>query len=277
MIQNNTSTRGWFASLELEFELRDSRTKLARNRHIGPLRVQRLLYPEKPVCHAYILHPPGGVVGGDRLNTRATVKTGAAALATTPGATKFYRSGGRKALQENIFHVENGGNLEWFPQETIFYPGAEVRTTTRINLEKEAGFIGWDVLCIGLPACSQKFATGFLDASVEINREGRPLFTDRLRIMEPADLDRPAGMRGGSVCATFTAVGAEPEMLEPLRRKLELKPGSLAGITLIEDLLVARYVGDSSSEAKKLFENLWTWLRPKLCGREACPPGIWST
>lgn len=272
---NNIS--GWFASLELEFELRERRTILARNRHTGPLRVQRLLYPEESVCHTYILHPPGGVVGGDRLETHAAVKTGAATLATTPGATKFYRSGGRKSFQENLFGVENGGSLEWFPQETIVYPGAEANIITRINLEKEAGFIGWDVMCIGLPACNQTFASGYLDTSIEINREGRPLFTDRLRIRGADDLDRPAGMRGFSVCASFMAAGATSEMPNRLRKKLETKSDCLTGITLMDDLLVARYLGNSSFEAKKVFETLWTWLRPRLSGREACPPGIWST
>ncbi len=276
-LPKDKTSQGWPADLELEFDLRNRRTVLTRNRHTGPLRVQRLLYPENRVCHAYILHPPGGVVGGDRLNTRATVKTGAAALVTTPGATKFYRAGGRKAAQAQHFLVEKNGSLEWFPQETILYPGAETGITTRIELEKDAGFMGWDILCIGLPACQGKFDAGFLEASMEITRQGRPIFKDRLRVSGPADLDRPTGMRGFSVCATFMAVGVDPKMENPLREKLDPAAGVIVGITRMEDLLVARYLGDSSWTAKKLFEKIWAWLRPRLAGRTACPPGIWST
>ena len=268
---------GWRATLDLVFEPRNQRTVLTRNRHDGPLRVQRLLYLEGKGCHAYILHPPGGVVGGDRLTIRARVKTGAAVLSTTPGATKFYRSGGREAVQKNRLRVENGACLEWLPQETIAYPGTEAIISTRVDLEKESGFVGWDVLCIGLPACGRNFDSGFLDSSFEIHREGRPLFIDRFRISDPADLHRPAGLRGFSVCGTFFAVGAVLDVADSLRKTLEPEPGRFVGLTSMDDLLVARYLGDSSFEAKQLFECLWTLLRPRLFGRKACPPGIWAT
>ena len=271
------NSRGWFAGLELEFEPRHGRTVLARNRHTGPLRLQRLLYPEEQVCHAYILHPPGGVVGGDQLETRATVRPGASALITTPGATKFYRSDGRKAGQENCLHVERNGGMEWLPQETIVYPEANAEIVTRIDLEKGAGFMGWDILCMGLPACNQDFNSGFLKSSIRISREGHPLLEDRLRVTGTDDLNRPAGMRGFSVCASFMALGVAQEFLAPLRERLEPKSGSLRGATLMEDLLMVRYLGDSTFEAKELFQGLWTWLRPRLFGVNACPPGIWAT
>lgn len=270
-------SRGWFACLELEFEPRHGRTVLARNRHTGPLRLQRLLYPEEQVCHAYILHPPGGVVGGDQLETLITVRAGASALITTPGATKFYRSDGRKARQENRLHVEKDGAVEWLPQETIVYPEANAEIVTRIDLEKDARFMGWDILCMGLPACDQDFNNGFLKSSIRISREGRPLLEDRLRVTGTDDLNRPAGMRGFSVCANFMALGVAQDALTPVRERLGSKSGSFRGATLMEDLLVVRYLGNSTFEAKGLFQAIWTWLRPRLFGVNACPPGIWAT
>jgi urease accessory protein len=269
--------QGWFARLDLEFVSRGDFTVLQKNHHTGPLRLQRPLYPEKAVCHACLLHPPGGVVGGDRLELHAAVKSNAAALITTPGATKFYRSGGTKAVQENFFYVEKKGRLEWLPQEIIVFPGADADSTTRVNLSKQSGFIGWEILCIGLPACGQRFAPGYLRTTFEITREGSPLFTDRLRVTEKDDLSRPSGLRDYPICANFVATGCRPDMLKPLRRILNAKQDKTAAITLMDDLLVARYIGNSSSEAKNLFQELWTWLRPHLSGRKACPPRIWLT
>lgn len=268
---------GWLARLELVFARRNGSTVLSENSHFGPLRLQRPLYPESGVCHACILHPPGGVVGGDRLEIHAAVACNAAALLTTPGATKFYRSNGQAAVQQTCLDVAANGCLEWLPQESIVYPGTDAGIRTRIDLAKEAGFVGWEVLCLGLPGCGRPFGDGRLESCFEIRREGRPIFQDRLGVAGGLDLKRPAGLRGRSVCATFIAVGGRPEMLPALRQMAASRPALLTGITLMGDLLVARCLGDASSEAKAFFQELWAWLRPRLFGRRACPPRIWET
>lgn len=272
-----TPPPGWQASLQMAFEQRNQRTVLSKNRHAGPLRLQRPFYPEKDVCHAYILHPPGGIVGGDRLEIAAQVAAGASALLTTPGATKFYRSNDHCAEQENVLQVATDGHLEWFPQETIFYPGARASANTRFELEEGAGLMGWEILCIGLPACGKPFNAGKLQTALHINRSNKPIFIDRLRVTNHHDMARPTGLRGHSVTATFVATGGEALMLAPLREILDAQKEGFSGITLLDDLLVARYLGDASAQAKELFRKLWAWLRPHLFGRPSCPPRIWET
>ena len=102
---------------------RGERTVLARRRHHGPLVVQRPFYPEpNGTCHLYVLHPPGGVVGGDRLSVDVRLARGAArALLTTPAAAKFYRTQGLRAAQRLHMRVGAGSRLEWLPQENIVY------------------------------------------------------------------------------------------------------------------------------------------------------------
>lgn len=269
---------GWLGRLELEFERRAAMTVLRRNRHTGPLRLQRPLYPEdQSVCHAYVLHPPGGVVGGDRLEIDATADAGAGVLITTPGATKFYRSNGVTAVQESRLEIDENGSMEWMPQESIFYPGADASLATRVALEDNAGFIGWDILCIGLPACGRTFGAGRLKTTLEVRRKGRLLFKDRLWVPGEAALSRPAGLRGCSVCATMIATGCTPQMAAALKETAETAPEMMTGITLMQDLLVVRSLCDDSALAKALFSRLWGRLRPALFGREACPPRIWET
>lgn len=269
-------TAGWQAQLSLRFSDRHGRTILAENRHQGPLTVQRPLYPESQVCHTYILHPPGGVVGGDQLQLELGVEPGAAALITTPGATKFYRSGGRLALQEQQLQV-HGGSLEWFPQDTIIHPGAKSVLSTTIELGQEARFMGWEVLCLGLPARQQPFDTGWIDSSLAIYRQGCPLLLDRLRISGPDELNSPVGMRGFPVSGTFIATNADKSMGEALRRLLPQNPDHLTGLTLMGELLVVRYLGRSTFEARDVFTRLWSRLRPTLLNRQPCPPRIWAT
>jgi len=268
---------GWQAKLRLGYERRGDKTVLADNTHSGPLRVQLPLYPEGGVCHTCILHPPGGVVGGDRLAIELRVQPQAHALLTTPGATKFYRSGGRLAAQTQNLQV-NGGRLEWFPQDNIIFPGAEAEIATRIDVSDGGSFIGWEVLCLGLPTRGERFMAGRLHSSLKLFIDGRPTFIDRLRIESASDLDSPAGLREFPVTATLLATGVTRDSLKALRELLpEETPKFLAGLTLHNDILVGRYLGGSTFEARKIFEKIWTGLRPLLTGRDACPPRIWST
>ena len=85
----------WKASLSLGFQNIDGKTILADRRSEGPLVVQKPLYPDGPErCHAIVVHPPGGIAGGDELSLVVKNAENSSALLTTPGAAKWYRSAG---------------------------------------------------------------------------------------------------------------------------------------------------------------------------------------
>ena len=268
---------GWRAELDLLCARRNGRTVLAHKRQLGPLTLQRPFYPEDDLCHLYLLHPPGGVVGGDRLSIDIAVGTGANALVTTPGATKFYRSAGREAVQHQCLSVAAGATLEWFPQETILFPGARVRSRTEIALQADALFIGWELLSLGRPVIGERFDNGALLAGLSLSRDGLPLLTDRLRIADPRHLDGPTGLRGKPVTGTFIASGCDGAVLEVVRKAAVVPNGLLLGITLLDDLLVARCLAASIEPIQRVFCVLWSALRPLLLARDACAPRIWST
>jgi len=264
------------AELALEFARRGDRTVMAGRHQRGPLAVQRPFYPEGGVCHAYVLHPPGGVVGGDRLDIRLTVDADASALLTTPGATKFYRSGGRQAWQQQQFTVN--GTLEWLPQEMIFFPGADGQLITRIHLSREARYIGWEIQCLGRPVISERFLSGSLLFATRLYREQKPLFIDRLSVCGEPDLQGCAGLRGQPVMATLLATPATPAVLEQARACCDepLSQGQ-AGITLLQDVLIVRYLGASTAEARRLLHRVWQAVRPLVTDRHAVTPRIWNT
>ena len=67
----------WDAHLQLDYTVEASRT-VARHQHTGPLRILQSLYPEGDgICHNVLVHPPGGLVGGDTLDIHFTARGGA--------------------------------------------------------------------------------------------------------------------------------------------------------------------------------------------------------
>jgi len=267
----------WKASLALEFCLQDQKTTLARKVHDGPLVVQKALYPEGgEVCHAIVVHPPGGIAGGDELNLDVKTGSGAAALLTTPGATKWYRSAGAWARQSVAFDVK--GTLEWLPQETIVFDGALADTGYEVDLGPDAGIIGWDIVCLGRTGSGERFTRGTLRSSMRVRREGKLLWRERARIDGGGRLlDSPAGLGGSPVFGTLFAcsLNLNQELVTEMR-KTEPESGRGA-VTLLPGILLARYLGDSTEAARRYFIALWRILRPELAGREAIEPRIWST
>lgn len=264
---------GWSAQLQLEFGAAAGRTVLAHRKRYGPLAVQRPFYPEGDTCHVYLLHPPGGVVGGDVLDIQARVDGDAHALLTTPGATKFYRSAGQVAQQSQQISVEAGARLEWMPQENIFFPGAAVQMQTRIDLQTDARIAWWEIQCLGRPAIDESFDEGRLDSALAVYRDGRSLLLERLRVDADNRL-RSSMLRGLPVTATALFNGADSDLLGQVRERLAGEP---AAATLIDDLLVLRYLGSSTEQARNLFIQTWSQLRKPLLGKAPNTPRIWAT
>ncbi|HSA89170.1 MAG TPA: urease accessory protein UreD [Burkholderiales bacterium] len=240
--------------MSLRFRNENSRTLLSERRSDGPLVVQKALYPDGPqLCHAIVVHPPGGIANGDELTLSATSQPGARALITTPGAGKWYRSAGAWARQTLEFDVQ--GSLEWLPRETIVFDGALAELRSRVSLGEGARYIGWEVLSLG------RFRRGRMKIDMRVEQEGRPLFIEKGEIEGGGRLMRsPAGLGGRSVVGTLVAThGAKVDV-----------PG--IAITRLPGLLVGRYLGDSSEEALHAFTRLWKALRPS-----AVEPRIWST
>lgn len=269
---------GWSARLQLQFALRAGRTVAVRRRHQGPLRVQRAFHPEGPVCHLYLLHPPGGLVGGDRLEVEAGVAGGGHALVTTPAAQKVYRAAGTlQAVQHQHLSVAPGACLEWLPQEQILFQGARLASRTRVQLAAGSRFIGWEVTGLGRPAAGEGFRHGGLDNRLELWREHRPLLLERQRLSAgDGFMTAPWGLGGRAAWGTLVATPADGAGLDRARAALAGAPGE-AGATQLEDLLVVRWRGDQPARGRALFEHLWAELRPGLLGRPACSPRIWRT
>ena len=269
-------TPSWRAELELGYGRDGDCTRPTLRRHKGPLRVQKHLYAEGPeVCQHIIVHPPGGIAGGDCLDISAAVGANAWAQLTSPGAAKWYRAAGT-AYQHLKLRVKAGATLEWLPQETIVYAGAQAELSTEIDLQGDAKLLYWDIIALGRPASGERFDTGHFQAQLNIRRDGQLLWHERQRVTG-ADglLDSPIGLDGKPVFATLLITGEiDSELLERCRNLTTPVHGDL---TQLPGLLVARCLASEALHARAWLIELWRLLRPELLGRIAVPPRIWST
>ena len=264
---------GWRADINLTFEA-GLRNTIVRRTHFGPLSMQRPFYPEPDVCHVYLLHPPGGVVGGDELNISVAVKAGAAALITAPGAMKYYRSAGPQATQSQNFIVD-GGTLEWLPQECIYFNECNAELTTNVHLLNNAIFIGWEIHCFGRALGDAPFKDGDVLNRLVLYRDGIPVVLDNLSVNHNSPLNQLSGMRSYSVYATMLVCDVKQDMLDVCRAILS--PFDSFTVTFLQGVMLLRYLGNSGEVAKQGFVLVWTAVRPIVLGREACPPRIWLT
>lgn len=271
--------RQWQARLDIHLNRQGARTVLAAHRHSGPLRLQRPFYPEgSAVCHLCLLHPPGGLVMGDELSTTLTLEAAAEAVVTTPSAGKFYGVGDGPAQRQCIeLNVGEQATLEWLPQENIYYAGANAQTRTRVRLAAGASFVGWEIICLGRPAANAPFVAGRLDQQWELWRDERPLFIERLRLAADDPLvTHRSGLQGLPVCGTLIATFPEHLPLPAWQAQWHQDDSPIV-LTRIDELLVARYLGHSTEQARLLFGTLWQAVRPLLpSGRTALPPRIWN-
>jgi len=297
---------GWQAELRLRFgdtphflakgaaPQPGGRTRLIERHHKGPLVVQRPFYPEGDPCHVYLVHPPGGVVGGDELRIDVQVDRGAHALITTPAATKFYRCDRRVSLQTQELHAA-GATFEWLPQENIFYRGADARTATRVHVDADSRFIGWEINCLGLPARGEPFDVGALRLDLELWRNASPghpepissgpiswemgsvpIFVDRLRLKGESEARGARwGLAGQEAVGTLLATPATREDVESIRELVAHEP--FAAVSLVDGVLVLRALAPQAEAVRNLFIAAWQRLRPRVIGRPAVLPRIWST
>ncbi|WP_110971037.1 urease accessory protein UreD [Pseudomonas huaxiensis] len=266
------STAGWSAELMLRFVERGGKTCIGARRHFGPLLVQRPFYPEGAPCHVYVLHPPGGVVGGDRLTLDVHLESGSHALLTMPGATKFYRSAGPVSVLKQHFHLAEGSTLEWLPQGNICFDGARLSLESRFSLAPGARLLAWETLCLGRPVMGERFNRGTLDSRLLIDMPDDPGLHERLRI-DGGQLHKLAGY---PLQATFCAAPATAELLEQARALLD-ELTVPAGATLLGHLLVVRLLDHDNQRLQSTLARLWHALRPAITGLAPCPPRIWAT
>lgn len=276
----------WYAKLELGFEAEQARTVLRHRKHHGPVRVQKMLWPEKTgVCHAIIVHPPAGIAGGDHVTFDMKVSAHAHALVTTPGAGKWYKTNQKQAFQHIHISLDDHAIFEWLPQESMLFNGAHAHSETLIHLQQNSSFIGWDMLVIGRQACHEQFTSGAYFNQFKLYRNQQLLVADTLSFQgNDRWLSSCLGMNKKACVGNFWAVPPEKfrrtEILDvhiDLIRELIVRMKMTVTVSLLDDVIVARYLGNDVRQCHDAFAAIRARLRNYWFDLTEEFPRIWKT
>ena len=147
----------------------------------------------------------------------------------------------------------------------------------RVELATGASYLGWEITRFGRSARGEKFLEGEMRSHTEIWQNGIPLWIDRQIVPGSQEVfHSPHGLAGNPVVGTFVGVGF------PLSQEIINQARSLiiqnsdTGVTRLQHGFLCRYRGNSTSEVRNWFTNIWQILRQSCLNRGNCIPRVWQ-
>jgi urease accessory protein len=259
------------------------RTVLVENRHSGPLLVQKAIYPEgERICHAVIIHPPGGIAGGDDLSVEIDLEANSNAVVTTPAAAKWYKAPRQRCRQQTVIRLTKGSTLDWLPQENIFYNATRAASTFTLQIEPGATAIGWEMGLLGRQESGEQWREGSLRFVTSIERtEGQPLWVERLLLDASGSLrDACQGLHGFNAFGTLWAIGSgcADAVAEDLAPDLPFETGLRAAVTTLpNEILLIRGLAHDVERLRQMMMDCWMRLRPHVHGLPSHRLRLWAT
>ena len=263
---------------EIHVGLSDGETRL---RHLYQSDPCRVLFPRAPAGapkESVIVTTSGGIVGGDRLRFELQAGVDCAASFTTQAAEKIYGSAGADAEIAVSLRVGSGARTEWVPQETILFDNSRLRRTTRVDLDADARLVAGEFVVFGRRARGEAFTSGFLHDGWRVSRDGALVWVDALHLdgdiaaafADPHAFDGAAG-------AGFL-MAATPDLADLPKRIRDyiagLGPGCAA--TVLDGLLIVRFVNADAAILRRQFAQCWSALRQAALQFPAALPRVWE-
>lgn len=265
-------------ALELGYAAERGATRLAHLFQSDPCRA---LFPRgelDDVDQTVLLTTSGGLAGGDRIRMQVRCGPGARQVVTPQAAEKIYRAIDAATEIEIDLQVAPGAWLEWVPQETILFDRSRLRRRVQIDVAAGGTLLAGDILSFGRAAHGESYGEGALFDRWEVCCDGRLVWADRLRLDDPKRaLAHPAGFAGARAYGTIVHVGAEAASYLPAIRAAIEAGGTRAAATVIEGILLVRFLAASTAELRADYARIWSCLRQAAAGLPPRMPRIWHS
>jgi len=265
------SSIGRVGELELGYARRDGRTVLTHSRCCSPWHFSPpIQLDDSPCTYTPLVNPSGGLVGGDRLNVRATLGPDAHVLFSTPSANRVYRSLGETAVQTVDLTVGPGAILEWMPDVTIPFSESRFKQAIRVTLAPGATVLLWDAIASGRVARGERWAFTSLENEIRIMTSSGRSVLERY-ILEPAahGIGQAAAWDYvGSLYLIGEGVdaGKWTQVEAKVAEILDARPGAVLGGVSEPAApgLAVKLVAKSAPDLNETLDDLWQAVRSLL-------------
>lgn len=263
---------------KISFVHKDGASRLSDLYYRDPLKV---LFPrnyQDDIPCATLLTTGGGLFGGDHYDVDISLATNAEALVTAQAAEKVYRSSGPDCTLNINLNVADNAVLEWLPQDTIIFNNARFRRTTRISMAPSAKVLAGEIIVLGRLASGEDITDGLIRDAWDIYQDGSLIWSDALHLEDDIQqcLTHPAGFGGARALASlvFKSPTAESH-LEEARHLLGDFPQVKSGASLVNGVLVCRWLSPDPLCLRKAYGTFWAQFRNLALGRAATLPRLW--
>lgn len=232
-------------AVELSSKAFEGRSVLAGLRQSGAFKV---LFPRSQgTLQAILINTAGGVTGGDRFALEAGVAASTHVSLTTQAAERAYRAQpgetGRIQAQATVC---DDACLHWLPQELILYNGCAIERSLRIDLAATGRLLMVEPVVFGRTAMGETLRECCFRDRIAINRAGRPLYRDAVRLGGDIAARLARGAVAGGAVAMASALYVAPDAASHLDR-VRAALGDTGGASLLgQDVLALRLIASDS-------------------------------
>ena len=191
----------------------------------------RILLPHSPArLEAVFLNTSGGLTSGDRIGFALQVGAGASVTGTTQTAERAYLATMGPATMTVAIDAGERADVDWLPQETILFQGADLTRTTRVDLGDGACCLMLETVVLGRLAMKETVTQARLTDRRAVYSRGRPLHVEALALTPETlrESHAPAVLGGALAFATLALCGPAAQTATDALRAIDAPPGVTA-------------------------------------------------
>ena len=262
--------------LRLEFEKRNDRTILSESYSKSPMHVFQPFYPDETGCaFTHLFNAAGGLVCGDRIEIHIIVNESSHVFATTPAATKIYRSSGDSACQQTEITVRKGGVFEYLPSYVIPFANSSYRQKIKLSMEEDTVAFVLDFFTTGRLARGEHLQFDQYSSIMEINYCEEPILFEKATL-KPLETDYSgfgfleSFVAAASVYLIFDNPGIEKDLLNILRAGVGGLSGVLEGVSRLPSKgVIVRLLGNGTRSIERAVIEIWSVASKHILRRKS--------